>query len=167
MPVGSRGAVMTPEQEKRAQRLAGRLKAYAENGIPGAVYELCCELEALSVAALAVRSFWAVEMVGSGVPTEDRMKLLHTVTASVRIGTIASSSMAALNPLIRGESVEEVQRALAWLAGPNSPSGHAGLESFCREIVSQPPKGEAEAAWQFLQRLYDQSPEDPKEGSNG
>jgi hypothetical protein len=158
---------MTPEQEERAQRLANRLKAYAEHGIPGAVYALCCELEALSVAALAVRSFWAVEMVGPGVPAEDRLKLLHTIHASVRIGTIASITMAALEPLVRGGSVEEVQRALAWLAGPNSPSGYAGIERFCEEIASSTPKGGADAAREFLQRMYDQSPDEPEEGSNG
>jgi hypothetical protein len=158
---------MTPEQEERAQRLADRLKAYAEHGIPGAIYELCCELEALSVAALAVRSFWGSELVDSDAPPEDRLNLLHTVSASVRIGTIASSTMAALEPLLGGGSIEELQRALRWLAGPNSPSGHAGIDRFCREIATQTPKGGADAAREFLQRMYDRSPDEPQEGADG
>jgi hypothetical protein len=158
---------MTPEQEQRAERLARRLKSFAEHGIPSAVYELCCDLEALSVAALAVRSFWAAELVGPNVPTEDRLRLLHTVSSSVRLGTIASSTMAALEPLVRGPAVDELQRALAWLAGPNSPSGPTGIERFCREIAAQTPKGGADAAREFLQRMYEQSPDEQQGGADG
>jgi hypothetical protein len=160
---------MTPEEQQRAERLANRLMAYAKHGIPGAIHAICCELEAIAAAALAVRTFYALEMVGAGddVPPDDRLKLLHTVTDAIRVTTMATTAMNVIEPLIRDASGQEVGRALRWMVGPTGPCGVEGIKRFCEQIATTNPRAGAEADWEFLQRIYDTSPDQPEEDRDG
>jgi hypothetical protein len=152
---------MTHEERQRAERLAKRLMAYAEHGIPGAVYALCCELDAIRTAALAVRTFYALEVAGAGadVPPDDRLKLMHIVMDSVRVTTMATTAMTVLEPLIRGPSILELERALQWMVGPNGPSDEEGIKRFCEQIATAGPAGGTAAERELLQRIYDSSPD--------
>lgn len=160
---------MTPEQQERANRLNKRISAHAAHGLDGAIYAICCELEAVAAAALAVRTFWAGELLGAGsdVPAQDRLALLHTITASIRITTMATTAMTVIDPLLQETSTQELNRALKWLAGPNSPVGLEGLEKFCKQIATATPNTGAASAREILERIYDRSPGHHEGGANG
>lgn len=160
---------MTPEEQERASRLNKRINSYVEHGLAGAVYAICCELEAVAAAALAVRTFWATELIGAGgdVPAQDRLALFHTVTASIRITTMATTAMTVIDPLVREASTQELNRALAWLVGSSSPVGQQGLKNFCEQIAKATPNTGAASARELLERIYDLSPDQPEGGPNG
>lgn len=156
---------MTPEEQQRAERLAKRLQSYADHGIAGAVYALCCELDALAAAGLAVRSFWALELAEAGpdVPPEDRLQILQTVTDAIRVTTIAATGMTVLQRLVRDASTKELERALAWLAGPTSPCGPEGFKRFCEQVATGAAAPSDAAVRELLQRMYDLSPDQPED----
>jgi hypothetical protein len=160
---------MTPEEQQRAERLASRLMAYAKHGIPSAIHAICCELEAIAAAALAVRTFYALEVVGAGedVPPDDRLKLLHTVTDAIRATTMATTAMTVIEPLIRDASGQEVERALRWMVGPTGPCGEEGIKRFCEQIATGAPPACTAAERELLQRIYDMSPDQPEDDGRG
>jgi len=159
---------VTPEQQQRADRLAARVNFYAKRGIAEVAYTLCLELEAIATAALAVRTFWGVELtdLNPALPLEKRLDILQTLTASVRITTMATNTMTVLHPLIRAQATKEVEHALALLARPNSLCGPDGIQRFCEQIAAGNPSADA-ATREMLQRIYDLSPNQPEDQADG
>lgn len=160
---------MTPEQQERANRLNRRINTYVQHGLDKAIYAICTELEAVAAAAVAVRSFYATELIAASaeVPLEDRLALFHTVASSIRITNLATTAMLTIEPLVREVSTQEVTRALRWLAGPNSPVGQEGIQKFCEQIATTAPGPGAASVRELLERIYDLSPGEPEGDTNG
>lgn len=156
---------MTPEEKRRAERLAARLKAFANLNLQDMIYELCCDLEAISVAAMMARVFWMGELIETNpnLSQKDRFNTVRFLAGAVRVGTVANKAMVTLESLIRDDAINEVQRLVAWFAGPTSPRGAAGIDRFCEQVATTGlPDGSDSAIRSFLQRLYDSSPDEPE-----
>jgi hypothetical protein len=160
---------MTPEQQERANRLNKRINTYLQHGLDKAIYAICTELEAVAAAAVAVRSFYATELIAasSQVPLEDRLALFHTVASSIRITNLATTAMVTIEPLVQEVSTQEVTRALRWLAGPSSPVGQEGIQKLCEQIATTAPGPGAASVRALLERIYDLSPDQQEGDTNG
>lgn len=146
---------MTPEEQVRVNRLTRALEAHIRGGITNIAYGLCCELEAITVAALLVRMQWGAALVDKDLTPDSRMKMLHTVMAASRAGAIASTAMSCLEPLYQGEAAKELEGALGWLTRPEGPLKEGAIEAFCADVVAQSPPDVSQVARQWLERMYD------------
>lgn len=147
---------MIPDEKEHAERLAARLKAYANLNLQKMIYELCCELQAIAAAALLARVYWVLELTDAkpGVTTQDRMQMIHLLAGSVRVGTVANKAGGILESLVRDAATKEVQRIVAYQASPKSPKGLAGIDRFCEMIADGSVGSTDETFRDYLQRMY-------------
>jgi hypothetical protein len=145
---------MTPDQEQRLERLQQTLARFSRDGLAQSAYAIACDIEALTVAALAVRLFWADRIAAEGVTPETAAISLEAISAAARAGGLASAAMASLEPLFREESMQHLGGTISWIASGESAWGSDALDGVCSRIVEMTPDLTASIR-ATLQRLYD------------
>lgn len=148
---------MTPEQEQRVARLQQALARFSRDGLAQSAYAIACDIEALTVAALAARLFWADRITAEGITPETAAISLDAMSAAARAGGLASAAMASLEPLFREESMRHLNHTIDWMASGESPWGSGALDDICSRVVEQTPDLTA-GIRETLQRLFDETP---------
>lgn len=155
---------MTPEEKARAERLAKKIKSFAQLNLQDFIYQLCCDLEAIAAAAVLARVYWVLEVSDTkpSINPNDRFRMAQLLVGAVRVGTVANKAMVSLESLIRDEATKEVQRIVEWQASLDGQRGPEGIDRFCERIATGLADITDATVRDFLQRMYDLSTDEPE-----